>query len=344
MTGYNKIVAQSFGGPEVLELVHVDALPEPGEGEVRVRVEAAGVGYTDTIVRRGRYVLYKGGLPVTPGYDLVGVVDKLGTGVSGLKVGDRVADMSVFGGYTQYIVRPARELISVPKGVDPVAAVEVPLMWMTAWQMLTRSVTLQPGAPILVVGASGAVGRALVLLGRHLGLRVIGTCSAGNLTLVEELGAIALDHRRADLEAAIRAANGGDGVAAAFDAIGGASWQTSWNVLAKGGKLVGYGMQDFIESGAPGAEAGKALAQFNQTWNAEGAADGSNRSTTFYDINARREPFHDEYRVDAEQVLQLIADGKVVPPAAEILTLDQAAEAHRRVAKGGLQKRLVFRP
>jgi NADPH:quinone reductase-like Zn-dependent oxidoreductase len=342
MSGYNKIVAQTFGGPEVLELVHVDALPEPGAGEVRVRVEAAGVGYTDTIVRRGRYMLYKGGLPVTPGYDVVGVVDKLGAGVTGLGVGDRVADMPVAGAYSQYIVRPARDLIPVPAGVDPVAAVEVPLMWMTAWQMLTRSVSLAPGAAILVVGASGAVGRALVLLGRHLGLRVIGTCSAGNMALVEALGATAIDHRRADLEAAIRTASGG--VAAAFDAIGGASWQTSWNVLAKGGKLVGYGMQDFIESGAPGIEAGKSLALFNETWNAEGAADGTNRSTTFYDINVRRQSHHDEYQADAVQVLRLIADGKVVPPAAEILSLDQAAEAHRRVAKGGLQQRLVIRP
>lgn len=344
MTGYNKIVAQNFGGPEVLNVVHVDELPEPGDGEVRVRVEAAGVGYTDTIVRRGRYVLYKGGLPVTPGYDMVGVVDKLGAGVTGFSVGDRVADMPVAGAYSQYMIRPAHDLIPVPAGVDPVAAVDVPLMWMTAWQMLTRSVTLQPGATILVVGASGAVGRALVLLGRHLGLRVIGTCSAGNLALVEALGATAIDHRRADLAAAIRTASDGNGVAAAFDAIGGASWQTSWKVLAKGGKLVGYGMQDFIESGAPGSEAGKSLALFNETWNAEGASDGSQRSTTFYDINVRRLSHHDEYRMDAEQVLQLIAAGKVVPPAAEILALDQAAEAHRRVAKGGLQQRLVICP
>lgn len=344
MTGYNKIAAQTFGGPEVLEVVHVDDLPEPGEGEVRIRVEAAGVGYTDTIVRRGRYVLYKGGLPVTPGYDVVGVIDKLGAGVTAFQVGDRVADMPVAGAYSQFMLRPARDLIPVPAGVDPVAAVEVPLMWMTAWQMLTRSVSLQPGATILVVGASGAVGRALVLLGRHLGLRVIGSCSAGNLALVEALGATAIDHRRADLAETVRAANGGNGVAAAFDAVGGHSWQISWDVLAAGGKLVGYGMQDFIESGAPGSEAGKALTQFNQTWNAEGAADGSNRSTTFYDINVRRQSHPEEYRADAEQVLQLIAAGKVVPPAAEILSLDQAAEAHRRVAAGGLQKRLVICP
>ncbi len=343
MTGYNKIVAQNFGGPEVLELVHFEELPEPGAGEVRVRVEAAGVGYTDTILRRGRYMLYKGGLPLTPGYDVVGVVDKLGAGVTGLQTGDRVADMSVHGGYSQYIVLPARDLIPVPAGVDPVAAVDVPLMWMTAWQMLTRSVSLPKGAAILVVGASGAVGRALVVLARHLGLRVIGTCSAANLAFVEGLGATALDYDRTDLREAIRAASDG-GVAAAFDAVGGNSWETSWNTLAQGGKLVGFGMQDFLDSGAPGAEAGKALTQFNQTWNAEGAADGSNRSTTFYDINVRRLSHADEYRADAEQVLQLIAARKVVPAPAEILTLDQAAEAHRRVAKGGLQQRLVIRP
>jgi NADPH:quinone reductase-like Zn-dependent oxidoreductase len=348
MSGYDKIVARNFGGPEVLELVHFDDLPEPGEGEARVRVEAAGVGYTDTIVRRGRYILYKGGLPVTPGYDMVGVVNKLGAGLTGespeLHIGGRVADMSVHGGYSQFILRPARDLIAVPAGVDPVVAVEVPLMWVTAWQMLTRTVSLERGATILVVGASGAVGRALVLLGRHYGCRVIGTCSAANLASLEALGATAVDHRRSDLEASIRTASGGVGVAAAFDAIGGASWQTSWSVLANGGKLVGYGMQDFLESGAPGSEAGKSLAQFNETWNSTGASDGSRRSTTFYDINLRRRSHPDEYRADAEHLLQLIAEGKVVPPAAEVLSLDQAAEAHHRVAKGGLQQRLVIRP
>ena len=344
MPGYDKIVARSYGDAEVLQIEHLDDLPEPAAGEVRVRVEAAGVGYTDTILRRGRYNLYKAGLPLTPGYDMVGVVDKLGAGVTGFAVGDRVADMPVHGAYSQSMLSPASGLIPVPAGVDPVAAVEVPLMAVTAWQMLTRCVALPTEAPILVVGASGAVGRLLVQLAGHLGLTVIGTSSAAKRDLVAGLGAIALDYRRDDLCAAIMAASGGQGVAAAFDAVAGQSWETSWSVLAPGGTLVGYGMQDFLDSGAPSAEAGRMIALFNQTWNEQGASDGTARRTVFYDINERRTLLPGEYRADAEHLLGLIAAGTLIPRPAEILRLDQAAEAHRRVASGKLHQRLVIRP
>jgi len=343
--GYDKIVAHSFGGPKVLVLEHIDTLPEPGADEVRICVEAAGVGYTDTILRRGRYIAYQGGLPVTPGYDVVGVIDKLGDNVSekiGLKVGDRVIDMPVFGSYSQYLVRPARDVIPVPAGVEPSAAVEVPLIWMTAWQMLTRIEPLPRGATILVVGASGAVGRALVALSRYLGFTAIGTASSGNLAQVEKLGATAIDYRRPDLVDAIRNASGGNGVAAA---IGDESWETSWNVLANGGLLVGYGLQGFLESGSEDVTSAiKSLTNLNQTWKEEGETDGTRRHTTFYDIRERRAAHADEYRADAEQVLQLIADGKVVPAPAENLPLSAAADAHRRIASGGLQRRLVLQP
>jgi NADPH:quinone reductase-like Zn-dependent oxidoreductase len=344
MAGYDRIAAQRFGGPEVLELQHVANLPEPGEGEARLRVEAAGVGYTDTILRRGRYVAYTGGLPLTPGYDVVGLVDAVGPGVTGLRVGDRVADMPVHGAYGQFLVRPASDLIPVPAGVDAASAVEVPLMSMTAWQMLTRIAPPPRGASILVVGASGAVGRALVMLGRHLGLAVIGSCSTANRSAVEALGAQAIDYRGAGLQPAILSASGGRGVAAAFDAIGGQSWETSWRALAPGGVLVGYGFQDFLESNAASAEAGKAVHRFTETWNAEGRSDGSDRSTVFYDIRIRRQSHPQEYRHDAEHLLGLIAGGGLAPPVAEILPLADAAEAHRRVAAGGLRTRLVLRP
>ncbi len=341
---YRKVVGRNFGGPDVLEVVEIDQLPEPGAGEARVRVEAAGVGYTDTIVRRGRYVAYKGGLPVTPGYDMVGVVDKLGSGVSGVQVGQRVADMPVSGSYSEYMVRPARDLVPVPDGVEPAAAVEVPLMWVTAWQMLTRCVSLSPGASILVVGATGSAGRALVTLANHLGLRVIGTCSAANMERLAGLGATAIDYRRPDLAQAIRAASDGRGVAAAFDAVGGESWRTSRRSLARGGTLVGYGFQDFLESGASNLVALLGVLRINAIWPILGKVDGSRRRTVNYNIHDRRRSHPSEYAEDAATLLQLIADGRVVPPAPEILTLDQAAEAHRRIARGGLHRRLVLQP
>ena len=342
MPGYDRIIVKEFGGPEVMQIEHVAELPEPGAGQVRIRVEAAGVGYTDTILRRGRYLGYTD-LPMTPGYDVVGRIDRLGAGVTGLQVGDRIADMSVVGAYSQYLVLSAGDVLPVPAGLAAAAAVDVPLMAVTAWQMLTRILPLPPGSPILVVGAGGAVGRALVMLGRHLGHTVIGTCSAGNLARVEALGAMAIDYGRADLADAIQQASGG-GVSAAFDAIGGASWDTSWSVLAKGGILVAYGFQDFLDFGGAPTAAAEAMQKLNHTWPEQGKADGTDRQATFYDIRIRRGTHPEEYRADALFLLGMMAEGKLVPVAAEILPVNQAVAAHRRIAAGGLAQRLVLQP
>lgn len=276
------------------------------------------MGYTDTIVRRGRYIDYKGGLPLTPGYDVVGIVDRIGPGETDLRMGDRVADMSVAGAYSHYMIRPLETLIQVPDGVGPKAAIEVPLMAMTGWQMLKRTAPLPPGSAVLVVGASGAVGRPMVRLARHLGLAVIGTCSAGNIPLVERLGAIAIDHAREDLLEAIRAATDGHGVAAAFDAIGVGIWETSWAALAAGGRLIGYGFQGYLESDLPTEEA-RIMGLFHRTWNAEGQSDSTGRSTTFYDIRERRGTHPGEYRDDATELLDMIASGALLPDEARVL-------------------------
>ena len=108
-----------FGGPEVLELAEQPTIPDPGSGEVRIKVLAAGTGFTDTFIRRGRYPDFRGPLPFTPGYDLVGVVEKTGVGAPAQLAGQLVADLSVVDGYAQYAIRPARFLVPVPDSIDP---------------------------------------------------------------------------------------------------------------------------------------------------------------------------------------------------------------------------------
>jgi len=125
-----------FGGPEVLELVEQSTIPEPGPGEVRIKVLAAGTGFTDSFIRRGRYPDFKGPLPFTPGYELVGVVEKRGSGVAALHEGQLVADLCVTGGYAQYVIRPAPSLVPVPDGLDPAEAVCIPLAYLTASRCL----------------------------------------------------------------------------------------------------------------------------------------------------------------------------------------------------------------
>ena len=175
---WQKISISQFGGPEVLDLIEESAIPEPGPGEVRIKVLAAGTGFTDIFIRRGRYPDYKGPLPFIPGYDIVGLVDRVGPGVTSPLAGQMVADLCVVGGYTQYAIRPAQFLVAVPDGVDPAEAVCIPLAYLTAFQMLTRYHQLAPGATILAIGASGTVGTALLDLARHFGLNAIGTSSA----------------------------------------------------------------------------------------------------------------------------------------------------------------------
>ena len=198
-----------FGGPEVLELAEQPTIPEPGPGEVRIKILAAGTGFTDSFIRRGRYPDFKGPLPFTPGYELVGVVDKTGPGVVAAREGELVADLCVVGGYAQYAIRPARFLVPVPDGVDMAEGVCIPLAYLTAFQMLTRYRRLPPGATILAIGASGTVGTALLDLARHLGLKAIGTCSAANLAAVERFGAAAIDYRAGDFVASVRGTHRG---------------------------------------------------------------------------------------------------------------------------------------
>jgi NADPH:quinone reductase-like Zn-dependent oxidoreductase len=236
-----------FGGPEVLDLVNETVLPDPGPSEVRIKVLAAGTGFTDSFIRRGRYPDFKGPLPFTPGYELVGIVDKIGPGAAELREGQTFADLCVVGGYAQYAIRPVRFLVPVPDGVDASEAVCIPLAYLTAFQMLTRYRRLPAGATILVIGASGTVGAALLDLARYFGLKAIGTCSAANMSLVEKYGAAPIDYRVGDFVATVRrltaARPGGAGVDAAFDAIGGAHFARSFACLARGGLLVGYGSQ-----------------------------------------------------------------------------------------------------
>jgi NADPH:quinone reductase-like Zn-dependent oxidoreductase len=242
---WQKVSISQFGGPEVLDLVEESTIPDPGPGEVRIKVLAAGTGFTDIFIRRGRYPDYKGPLPFIPGYDIVGLVDKVGPGVASPREGQTVADLCVVGGYTQYAIRPAQFLVPVPDGVDPAEAVCIPLAYLTAFQMLTRYRQLAPGATILAIGASGTVGTALLDLARHFGLNAIGTCSAANMPIVESFGAKAIDYRDGDFVDALHKLTAG--VDAVFDAIGGAHFARSYDCLASGGLLVGYGSQTMAD-------------------------------------------------------------------------------------------------
>src|SRR5271154_1339734 len=339
-----------FGCPEVLQVVEESTIPEPGLGEVRIKVLAAGTGFTDTMIRRGRYPDFKGPLPFTPGYDIVGIVEKIGAGVVAPHEGQMVADLCVVGGYAQYAIRPARFLVPVPDGVDPAEAVCIPLAYLTAFQMLTRYRQLSPGSTILAIGASGTVGTALLDLARHFGLSAIGTCSAAHMAVVESFDAKAIDYRDGDFVEAVRkitaaqpnSHKGRVGVDAAFDAIGGAHFARSFACLASGGLLVGYGSQSMADGREGLLAAGLGLARLH-LWGAFKFLF-SGRSAVWYSITSRRTKQPEEFKADMATLFGLLRDGAIHPVVIDRLPLAAAREVHTRIDAGGLGGKIVLTP
>jgi NADPH:quinone reductase-like Zn-dependent oxidoreductase len=335
-----------FGGPEVLQMTEEPTIPDPSPGEIRIKILAAGTGFTDTMIRRGRYPDFKGPLPFTPGYEIVGVVEKIGSGVTAPLEGQMVADLCVVGGYAQSAIRPAGFLVPVPDGVDPAEAVCIPLAYLTAFQMLTRYRNLPRGAMILVIGASGTVGTALLDLARHLGLKAIGTCSAANLPVVERFGAAAIDYHAGDFVASVSRLTadrpGGPGVDIAFDAIGGAHFGRSFACLAPGGLLVGYGSQTMAVGRESLAAAGLGLARL-KLWSAFSFFLRGRRAL-FYSITARRSTHAEEFKTDMATLFQLLRAGVLHPVVIDRLPLAAASEVHARIDRGGLGGKVVFLP
>lgn len=221
-------------------------LPAPPAGQVRVRVEAAGVSYGDLLFQRG--VVPEP--PFIPGCDLVGVVDAVGSGGADLEPGQRVCALVVSGGYADGMNLPAERVVPVPDGVSAVDAAAVSLNYFIAHQMLHRVGEVTSGSRILVHGSSGGVGLAFLQLAEHIGgVTVFGTASAANLDLLRRHGAIAIDYRAEDFANVIRD-NGGK-VDVAYDPIGGTHFIRSYSVLGRGGKLVAYGQNDALRNGKP---------------------------------------------------------------------------------------------
>jgi NADPH:quinone reductase-like Zn-dependent oxidoreductase len=331
-----------FGGPDVLQVVEESTIPEPGAGEVRIKVFAAGTGFTDTMIRRGRYPDFKGPLPFTPGYELVGVVEKTGAGVAAPLEGEMVSDLCVVGGYAQYAIRPARYLVPVPAGIDPAEAVCIPLAYLTAFQMLTRCRNLSSGATILVIGASGTVGTALLDLARHLRLRAIGTSSAANVPVIERFGAAAIDYHAGDFVTSVGQLTGGAGVDLVLDAIGGAHFGRSFACLAPGGLLVGYGSQTMAVGHESLIAAGLGLARL-KLWSALSFLFNG-RSAVFYSITASRSTHPQEFKDDMARLFQLLRADAIHPVVIERLPLAAASEVHARIDRGGLGGKIVLLP
>jgi len=238
------ILMHEPGGPGVLRLEEVET-PAPGAGEVLIEVSVAGVNFADTGMRRGMFHgPGEGGLPATPGFEVVGTVAALGKGVFGPDEGTRVVAVLPLGGYAEYAVAPAEAVVPVPEGVDLVPATALLVQGLTAYGVLHDSARIREGEGVLVQAAGGGVGTLAVQLARLAGADpVIGAAgSAEKLELVESLGADrAVDYSRDGWTEEVLEATGGRGVDVVLEAVGGEVGAQAYDVLAPLGQLVTYG-------------------------------------------------------------------------------------------------------
>jgi len=329
MATYRAMMITRPGGPEVLVPVDLP-LDKPGPGELRVRINACGVGATDLTMLGGNYA-FAPKLPVVGGYEIAGRVEAIGDGVTGFRIGQRVAALSVHGGFAEYLVRRAEHFVPVPNEVSDVQAAAVILNYVSAWQMMHRVANVKAGESALVTGAGGGVGTALLQLLQRAGIRTYGAASSPKHDLITRLGATAIDYRAGPIEGLVRAFEP-SGVDAAFDALGGANIRRCIHAVRRGGTVVGYGFM----------AADRRLSKARMFFDAFATSRLLGRRGTFYGISLRyrndRKPFHE----DLPKILALVARGEIVPVIAKVLPLDQARKALELLATGTVAGKIVL--
>jgi len=327
------VMLRKFGGPDGFETLE-QALPEPGAGEVLVKVLAASVQFTDVMLRKNQYPDLKEKPPLILGYDLVGEVVKLGPGVTTLAIGQRVADLTMTGSYAQYRTLKAAHVVLVDPALDPAQATSLVLSWMTAYQLLHRDARVLKHQKLLVIGAAGAVGQALVVLAKLAGCDVWGAARARHAGVVQALGATHLDSDQVDYGRVLP-----EGFDAAFDGIGEQGFARTWQALGPSGHLSAYGFSDAIQRNQSLASIGLSFAKL-WWWN----TFSGGRSTSFFSITKVRSKHPEWFAADLGLLLGMLQRGEINPRVAERIGFDAVADAHRRIERGGLEGKIVLLP
>ncbi len=327
------VLVHAPGGPDVLELQDIPT-PQPGPGQARVRALAIGVGRPDALIRTGVYK-WMPPLPAIPGNEMAGVVDAVGDGVHAIQAGQHVLlssrELPQRGGcYAEYACAPAEALYPLPEGIGFEDAVSLP-NFQLAQALLFHCGGIRTPRSVLVTGAAGGVASAMTRLARASGLEVIATASTpAKRSFALHNGAhAALDPAAPDLAAQVLAATGGRGVDLAIDPIGGALFQQCLDCLAPLGTAVSYN----IVAGMP---AGDVFATLRRHLGKSLGIRVFSMHTFDADPQLRRRLMTDS--IDAMQ------SGRVQAPAATVLPLAQAQEAHRLLDAPGTLGKIVLRP
>ncbi len=341
-----KVVIHSAGSHSKLRLEE-HPIPEPAEGQVLVEVRAIGINYADCIVRMGLYESAKKyvGWPITPGFEVAGVISGVGPGVDAARVGEEVIAVTRFGGYTTHLVVDQDYVVARPDELSMEQAAAFPSVALTAWFALFELAHPRPGWTMLVHSAAGGVGSVLVQLGRVAGCRVVGVVGASHkVAAVEALGAdVVIDKSSQDLWTAAEQASP-DGYQVICDANGVATLGDSYAHLAPPGKLVVYGFHTMMprKGGRPNwlklARDWVRTPRFNPL-----EMTGSNRSVLAFNLSYLFDNkwFFEEAMA---QLLGFLADGALLPPTVTTYPLDRVADAHRDLESAQTVGKLVLIP
>lgn len=340
---HHRVVVTRHGGPDVLQMIEEDC-PEPGPGEARVKVLAAGVSAYDIMFRRSGQLPGSPKTPFTPGVDIVGLVDRLGEGAAGLQPGQMAAGATFClgsrGGYSEYLCLPAGELVPVPAGLDPAEAVCLVVNYLTAHMALHQTAGVRGGERVLVHGAAGGVGTAMLELGRLAGLELYGTASSHNHALVSQLGATPIDYHTEDFVRRIRELTG-EGADAVFDPIGGARQiRRSYQAVRAGGRLVWFGAAAVTRSRLqviPFSMLAFALSSM-LTIALLKLFPGGKQTRLVSDLGKDKA----WYCATLAELINLHAAGRLKPVVAERIPLAEAARAHALLERGRYAGKVVL--
>lgn len=330
------MVIRRRGGPEVLQWEPC-ALVEPGPNEVRVRVEAAGVSAYDVMLRGHRFPGFPG-LPYTPGEDIVGIVDKVGTDVETLHPGQRVGGWTFgdAGGYAEYLCRPAADLVPVPDGLAPDVAAAMIVNYLTASLALHQAAKVKEGERLLVQGAGGGLGSALLQLAREAGLQTFGCDAAEKHDLIRADGAEPIDYRGNDVMQRTRNLTDG-GADVVIDLVGGArQLLRSWRALRPDGRLLMLGMAGSLRSGTGIILPSLVLLGLFAIW------PGGRHLAKGPGMENYPRAHPDWYQATLSGFFDKAVAGQLSPHVAHKVPLRDAAKAHAMLERGDVAGKIVL--